>query len=281
MPDFSEKLYAKMHERSLFCVGLDPSIDNLAHWNLPPTAKGAYEFCKRILDAALGEVNIFKPQYAFFEQFGPEGLKVLCDVISLIKESGAVCILDCKKGDIGSTMAAYGAATISTNGAFRADAITVTPYLGFQALKPVFLQAQSVGAAVFIVVRSSNPEGNEIQTAKLKDGRTVSEALADWIQLENSKALKQKTIGAVVGATLEPEDPNNRRLINKLKDSWMLAPGIGAQGATMQSIKTLFGFQSKNVIPTASRSLYTEGYEKTTLQKCIKRYKNEALKLLE
>ena len=200
---------------------------------------------------------------------------------SFIKENEAVCILDCKKGDIGSTMAAYGTATISNKGAFRADAITVTPYLGFQALKPVFLEAHSVGATVFIVVRSSNPEGHEIQTAKLKDGRTVSEALADWIQLENSKMLKEKTIGAVVGATLDPKDPNNHRLINKLKDSWILAPGIGAQGANIKSIKTLFGSQSKHVIPSASRSLYTEGYEKAILKKCIKRYKNEALRLLE
>ena len=92
MLNFSEKLQLKMHNQSLFCVGLDPSIDILLHWNLPPTAIGAYEFCKRILDSALNEINIFKPQYAFFEQFGPKGLAVLCDVINLIKENGAVCI---------------------------------------------------------------------------------------------------------------------------------------------------------------------------------------------
>ena len=281
MLNFSEKLQKKMYERSLFCVGLDPSMDNLASWGLPSTAMGAHEFCKRILDAALNEVNIFKPQYAFFEQFGPEGLKILCDVISSIKKSGAVCILDCKKSDIGSTMAAYGTATLSNEGTFKADAITVTPYLGFKALKPVFLQAQSVGAAIFIVVRSSNPEGGEIQTARLNDGRTVSEALADEIQAENSKTLNKKTLGAVIGATLKAEDLNNRRIIRKLKDSWILAPGVGAQGATIESVKTLFKSQVKNVIPSASRSLYTEGYEKATLQKCIRRYKEESLKLLE
>ena len=281
MPNFSEKLQAKMYERSLFCVGLDPSIDNLTNWNLPPTAFGAYEFCKKILDASLNDVLIFKPQYAFFEQFGPEGLKVLCDVIKLIKENGAVCILDCKKSDIGSTMAAYGRATISDKGAFRADAITVTPYLGFQALKPVFQEAQSMGAVIFIVVRSSNPEGSEIQTARLKDGRTVAEALADGIQQENSKILKNKTLGAVIGATLDPEDLNNRRIIDKLKNSWILAPGIGAQGASIESIKTLFRSHSKNVIPAASRSLYSAGSEKTTLQKCIRKYRDEALKLFE
>ena len=281
MLSFSDKLSAKMYDQSLFCVGLDPSKENLLKWNLPQTAKGVHEFCKRILDATLNELNIFKPQYAFFEQFGPQGLEVLCDIIHLIKKSGAVCILDCKKSDIGSTMAAYGTTTLSTQGTFKADAITVTPYLGFKALQPVFLQAHSVGAMVFIVVRSSNPEGFEIQTAKLNDGRTVSEALADWIYLENSKVLKQKTIGAVVGATLDAEDPNNQRLINKLNDSWILAPGIGVQGAAISSLKNLFGLQIKNVIPSASRSLYTEGYEKTALQKCIRRYKEETLRLLE
>ena len=194
---------------------------------------------------------------------------------------GLFAYLDCKKSDIGSTMEAYGTATISTNGALKADAITVTPYLGFKTLKPIFLQAQASGSAIFVVARSSNPEGYEIQTAKLNDGRTLSEALIDWIQLENSKLLKQKTIGVVIGATLKAEDSNNQRLINKLKNLWILAPGIGIQGATIQSIKTLFGPQSKNVIPSASRSLYNKGYKKITLQKCIKKYKEESLRLLE
>lgn len=281
MLSFSEKLNKKKHEKSLFCVGLDPSKENLLHWNLFPTATGAQEFCKKILDVALNEVNIFKPQYAFFEQFGIKGLEILSNVISTIRDNGGVCILDCKKSDIGSTMKAYGMASIEAGGDFQSDAITVTPYLGFNALKPVFLQAQSTGAAVFIVVRSSNPEGQDIQTAKMNDDRTVSEALAECIQSENSKADKQKTIGAVVGATLNPEDPNNHRLINKLQDTWILAPGIGAQGASVSSIKTLFKSQSKNVIPSTSRSLYAQGSETSALQKCIRNYKEEALKLLE
>ena len=281
MPALSDKLSEKRYDQSLFCVGMDPSRENLSKWNLPQTAKGAYEFCNRILDAALNEIYIFKPQYAFFEQFGTEGLEVLCHVIHLIKQSGAVCILDCKKGDIGSTMAAYAEATLSEQAAFQVDAITVTPYLGFNTLQPAFLKAHSTGKMVFVVVRSSNPEGLEIQTAKLNEGCTVSEALADRIYMENSTVLKQKVIGAVVGATLDPKDLNNQRLINNLKDSWILAPGIGAQGASISSLKNLFGTQVKNVIPPASRSLYSEGYEKAILQKCIRKHKEETLKLLK
>lgn len=281
MLSFSEKLNKKKYDKSLFCVGLDPSKESLLHWGLPLTATGAQEFCKKILDVALKEVNIFKLQYAFFEQFGIKGLEVLSSVISTIRNNDCVCILDCKKSDIGSTMKAYGTASIEADGTFQSDAITVTPYMGFNALKPVFLQAHSTGAAVFVVVRSSNTEGHGIQTAKMDDGRTVSEALAESIQSENSKAEKQKTIGAVIGATLDAEDPNNRRLIKKLQDTWILAPGIGAQGASISSIKTLFKSQSKNVIPSASRILYAQGNETPALQKCIRTYKEEALKLLK
>lgn len=280
MPGFSEKLDLKKQTHSLFCVGLDPSKENLSNWSLPQTAKGSQEFCNRVFDAALNEISIFKPQYAFFEQFGLKGLEVLSDIMKLIRDSGALCILDCKKGDIGSTMAAYGEAAFSAQSDFKADAITVTPYLGFQALKPVFSKAHSSGATVFVVVRSSNPEGQKIQTARLKEGFSVSEALARQIQLENSKVWKQKTIGAVIGATLDPEDQNNRRLISHLTDSWILAPGIGAQGASIPSLKTLFGSQVKNVIPSASRSLYAEGRKQNTLKKVIKKYKEETLKLL-
>ena len=281
MPNFSKKLNSKKYQQSLFCVGLDPSKENLQKWALPQTAKGVQEFCQRILDVALKEINIFKPQYAFFEQFGLKGLKVLSDVIQLIKTNGALCILDCKKSDIGSTMEAYGISTLSPQGAFKADALTVTPYLGFQALKPVFLEASSSGAAVFVVVRSSNPEAYEIQMARLKDGRTVSEALAEQIRTENAKIGKEKIIGAVIGATLDAKDSHNQRLIKKLKDSWILAPGIGAQGAAIPSLKKLFGAHSQNVIPSASRSLYKEGYKKSVLQKVILKHKEESLKLLE
>ena len=281
MLSFSEKLNSKKKDQSLFCVGLDPSKESLFKWSLPQTAKGAQEFCNRLLDVALKEVFIFKPQYAFFEQFGLKGLEVLSNVIQLIRSSGAVCILDCKKSDIGSTMEAYGMAVLSPQGDFKADAITVTPYLGFQALKPVFLQAHSSGSVVFILLRSSNPEGQEIQTARLKKGQTVSEALANQIQTENSKVWKEKIIGAVIGATLDAEDSDNQKLINKLKDSWILAPGIGAQGASIPSLHKLFGSQIKTVIPSASRSLYAEGYEKPALQKVIRKYKEDSLKLLE
>lgn len=216
--------FAYLQERvaavqSLLCVGLDPHPQDLRE----NTPLAAAEFCQCLIRATADQAACFKPNIAFFEALGADGLAVLRDVIASIP-AGIPVILDAKRGDIASTAEAYAKAAF---GYFGADAITVNPYLGYDALEP-FLRQPEKGA--FLLCKTSNPGASDLQNLKLEypAPSTLYEAVAslanDWNQNDN--------LGLVVGAT-DPQALARVRAISP--QQWILAPGVGAQGGDLRA----------------------------------------------
>ena len=252
MAPFAERFLERAAERTALCVGIDPSPETLRHWGLTDDVGGLRAFCKAITDVAARQVAIVKPQSAFFERYGPGGMEELRHTVDAAHAGGALVLVDAKRGDISSTVRAYAEAFLGRDSAFHADALTATPFLGLAALEPLFTHARRHDGGVFVVVRSSNPEGTYIQKARTTDGKEVAAKLAEEITMLNGEA-SPGPIGAVVGATLGTELADIAALLPK---SLLLCPGIGAQGATMEGLTQLLGPHAARAIPAVSRSLY-------------------------
>jgi orotidine-5'-phosphate decarboxylase len=234
MSSFATRLAQKIHEHSPLCVGIDPSAALLKSCGLPNTAEGALEFGRRVLEAAEYRIAIIKPQSAFFERFGSAGFRAMEELTALARSKDVLVLLDGKRGDIDSTGAAYAEGYFAATTTLRVDAVTTHAYLGLRALQPFFDVAHQAEGGVFVVVRSSNPEGRELQHAQLPSGETVALAMAREIT-ERNRAYTNEAIGpigAVVGATCEDAE----QTVAALPNSFILAPGVGAQGATIDDI---------------------------------------------
>jgi orotidine-5'-phosphate decarboxylase len=262
---FSNRFFERSLTHSPLCVGIDPSPNTLHRWGLPDDIQGLREFADRMVSVAAPRVAVVKPQSAFFERHGPEGLQELSRTIKLAKQFGALVIIDCKRGDIGSSAAAYGEAFLGEGSPFQGDAITAAPYCGFGSLVPILDRAARYQNAVFILLRSSNPEGSQLQLAKLPDGRSVVESLADDLTIYNRRSCDSHEIGvacAVLGATQGPELIH---LASRMPNSLFLVPGIGAQGAQLADVRRDFGMHYRRVIPNISRAIASAGPKREDL----------------
>lgn len=264
---FQTRFVALAAERSPLCVGVDPAPESLRQWGLGDDIAGLRAFCETTVDACAPSVASVKPQVAFFERHGPAGLEVLARTVERIHAHGALAILDAKRGDISTTAEAYGEAFLGRGSAFGGDALTVNAYLGFAALAPILAIARREAAGVFVLVRSSNPEGGEFQQAIMADGRSVADRLADDIAAENGTALGP--VGAVVGATLGGEAG---MLAARMPNALMLVPGIGAQGGTVADVRRDFGPHYRRVIPSVSRGITRAGPDRAALREAAARY---------
>jgi orotidine-5'-phosphate decarboxylase len=205
------------------------------------------------MEAAGDRIAVVKPQSAFFERLGSPGLSELAKTVATIREQGALSIIDCKRGDVIDTMEGYAGAMLGQHSGFGGDAMTVTAYLGFGALRPVLDRAAKCNGAAFVVVRSSNSEGCSVQDARLADGRTVADALADEITAFNTALGDQiGPVGAVVGETVDGIAAN---VLARLPRSLILAPGVGAQGASLDDVRNNFGTAIGRTLPSVSRSI--------------------------
>jgi orotidine-5'-phosphate decarboxylase len=279
MTSFAQRFVALSGARSPLCLGLDPSCETMAEWGLGDDADDLRRFCGVVMEAAGDRVAVVKPQSAFFERFGPAGMHELARTAEMIGERGALSLIDCKRGDFTATMEGYAEAMLGPASGFGGDAMTVTAYLGFGALRPVLDRAVACDAAVFVVVRSSNPEGRELQDARRADGRSVADALADDITAFNA-ALGPEIgpIGAVVGATI---DAAGAATLSRLPKSLILAPGVGAQGGTFEDIRKNFGPAAARTLPSASRSILREGPSVSALREAIERHRDAAWRAAE
>lgn len=257
-------------ERSPLCVGIDPSADALKGWGLADDAPGLRAFCERLVEVCAPLVASIKPQVAFFERHGPEGMAVLRDTVAQAHAHGTLAIIDAKCGDISTTAAAYGEAFLGPRSPFGGDALTVSAYLGYAALAPIFDIARREAAGIFVVVRSSNPEGADLQHAAMPDGRSVAERLADDVAADNAGGLQHGLgpIGAVVGGTLGAEV---RALAGRMPSALLLVPGIGAQGATIANVRHNFAEHFSRVIPSISRSIAGAGPGSDALRRQVER----------
>lgn len=248
---FGPKLAGAIAARGPLCAGIDPHPGLLDAWGLPRNVHGMENFALKAVDALASEVAVIKPQSAFFEAFGAAGIAVLERVVEHARSAGALVLLDIKRGDIGSTMTAYARAYLGGETALDADAITVSPYLGFDSLDPAL---HTDGKGVFVLARTSNPEASRLQNALLDNGKTVAQSIVDYAAGRNAGASPLGGVGVVVGATIPPGELDLGELNGPI-----LAPGFGAQGATVADLRALFGRDLTGVLVASSRDLLRHG----------------------
>jgi len=278
MTDFATRLTQRMIRFGPLCAGIDPSAATLAKCGLPDSAEGAFEFGKLIMQSANFEIAVVKPQSAFFERFGSAGVKAIEELAAIARSKELPVLLDVKRGDIDSTADAYAHAYFHPSSPIRVDAITLSPYLGVKALKSSFELAAKHGCGIFVVVRSSNPEGEALQTARMADGRmvweTMSAEISEFNQQLNGNATG--TIGAVVGATCTDAGP----VVAALPHSFILSPGIGAQGATINDCRVRMATARGRILPNVSRELIAAGTTADAIGATIRRLNQDARALL-
>lgn len=248
---FASRLFPLLKDVGSLCVGIDPHLPLLEQWGLPATGAGAREFGLRVVEAAAGRVAVVKPQVAFFERFGAAGFTALEDTIRAGRAAGLIVIADGKRGDIGSTVDAYGDAWLAPGSALEADAMTAYAYQGLGSLDGVLSRAAAWGKGVIVVTAASNPEAAATQGARRSDGRTVARALVDDLRALGG------TGGVVLGATVDLAD--TEITVDSLAGVPILAPGYGAQGATAADLPRVFGDVAPQVMASYSRSILGAG----------------------
>jgi orotidine-5'-phosphate decarboxylase len=239
-------------------VGVDPHPSLLGLWDLAADARGLERCARGMIEALGGIVPVFKPQSAFFEAYGAAGVAVLERTLADIKAAGAMSLLDVKRGDIGSTMDAYAAAYLSDGSPLAADAITVSPYLGFGSLDGAIELADHGGRGVYVLALTSNPEGPQVQHARAADGRTVGQIIIDEAASRNAERRKPGAslgpVGVVIGATIGDTGIDFAALGGSI-----LAPGLGAQGGTAADLPKVFKEAIRFVLPSTSREVMSAG----------------------
>jgi orotidine-5'-phosphate decarboxylase len=208
---------------------------------------------------------VVKPQSAFFEAYGARGIAALETVVGACREAGALVVLDVKRGDIGSTMAAYARAYLDPAAPLAVDAITTSPYLGIGSLQPAFELAEQTGAGVFVLAVTSNPEGAAVQAA-IQNGRSVAQTVVDDLARRNADRDPLGSLGIVVGATVGAA-PVELAALN----GPVLVPGIGAQGGTAKDVRRIFGPVLRGVLPSVSREVLRAGPDPRALRAAVDR----------
>ncbi len=262
---FADRLHAAVLRRgNPVLVGLDPRVESLPEGLLAPSADkdwakiaAAYgQFCRGVIDTVAPLVPAVKPQAAFFEQLGPAGMSVLSEVIHYAHEKGLLVILDGKRNDIGTSAAAYAEGMLGSGGQspWGADALTVSPYLGDDSLKPFVDVAVQRAAGVFVLVKTSNPGGKMFQDL-VADRRPLYRHVAAYVESTAAKTVSAcgyGAVGAVVGATYPAQLAELRA---QMLHTWFLVPGFGSQGGTARDVAAAFDVRGCGAIVNNSRSI--------------------------
>lgn len=254
---FGSRLVAAMAARGPLCVGIDPHPALLESWGLDDDAAGLRRFSLTVLEAVGPLAAAVKPQVALYERHGSAGMAVLEELLAAARDESVLSIADAKRGDIGSTMAAYADAWLRDGSALAADSVTLSPYLGFESLRPALDLAAEYGRGVFVLALTSNPEGASVQhvggTASV--ARRITEAAA----AENRRYDGPLgSVGLVVGATVGSALTDLQLDLQAVRGP-ILAPGLGAQGATPADLRRTFGDAYPQVLGTSSREILAGG----------------------
>ncbi|GAA5129001.1 orotidine-5'-phosphate decarboxylase [Pseudonocardia adelaidensis] len=269
---FGARLAAAVGERGPLCAGIDPHPALLASWGLTDDAAGLARFAEACAAAFAGHVAVVKPQSAFFERHGARGIAVLEDLLAAFAGSPTLTLLDVKRGDIGSTMDGYADAYLGVGAPLGADAVTLSPYLGFGSLAPALDTAADAGRGAFVLARTSNPEGAEVQLAEfgpVDHRRCTAQAMVDGAAARNAGATPLGDVGVVIGATRE------HGLDLSALNGPVLAPGLGAQGAGPADVAAIFEGVRGIVLPAASRSVLAAGPTVTALRAAAESLRDE------
>ena len=271
---FDRLISAIIKTKNPTVVGLDPTLAMIPPFILEPmlaefpdpfegAAEAVIEFNHRLIDALCDIIPAVKPQSAYYEALGWQGVRALEDTIRYAKEKGLFVIADCKRNDIGSTMGAYARAYLGEteiNGgkteAFGADALTVNGYLGSDGIEPLLPICRERDRGIFVLVKTSNPSSGELQD-KLCDGQTVYRLMGGLCEqwgADSTGAYGYSAVGAVVGATY-PEQLTELR--QALPHTFFLVPGYGAQGGSAESVAGAFDGRGLGAIVNSSRAILT------------------------
>ena len=266
---------------SPLCAGFDPVLEQLPTYFLDLGAKKSTteestyaslsSFYRFAIETIASSVACVKPNIAFFEQYGLGGLRALSDLLATAREHKLPTILDCKRGDIGSTAAAY--ANAYFQGAdFSSDAITVNPFLGFDTVEVFLKSAVENNRGIFVLVKTSNPGSKDLQDQVCDGGNTISEQVAQWLE-KNQKALAGDLyphlsgVGAVVGAT-HPDHLKQLRM--SMPHALLLVPGYGAQGGKAEDLAAAFIRRNTGAVVNASRGLMNAWSDKSIPLEALK-----------
>ncbi|MBD3328552.1 orotidine-5'-phosphate decarboxylase [Candidatus Peregrinibacteria bacterium] len=276
---FADRLNEHIKKKgSAICVGLDPRMKQIpsfikekhfGHYKnaMVAAAESIIEFNKGIIDAVADLVPIVKPQIAFYEMYGSEGVRAFEETCWYARDKGVLTIADTKRGDIGSTAEAYAKAFLgqvdlpdSSGGSqevfsFDCDAITVSPYLGWDGIKPFVDQCRRFGKGLFILVKTSNPSSGDLQDLKVEEVGSVYELMAQYVESWGADDVGESGysyVGPVVGATY-PEQLEKLRGL--MPNSIFLVPGYGAQGGTAEDVAKVFDSNGLGAIINSSRGI--------------------------
>ncbi|HHU42816.1 MAG: orotidine-5'-phosphate decarboxylase [Bacillota bacterium] len=245
-------------------VGLDTCVSYLPHAkdikDNYTASEEILKFNKRIIDSVSDIVPAVKVQIAYYEMYGISGLKAFADTILYAESKGLTTIADIKRGDISSTAQAYSNAFLGKNDikvkrSFKADFITVNGYFGTDGIKPFIQDCIDRNRGMFVLVRTSNPSSCELQGLELADGRKVYEAMADLVKDWGKELIGKygySSVGAVVGGTHKKECKSLRE---RMKNTFFLVPGYGAQGASADMLKGCFDENGMGAIVNSSRAI--------------------------
>lgn len=272
---FVDVLIEKIKEKNNpTVIGLDPKVEYVPTFikdkafkehgvNVEGASQAILEFNKRIIDAVYDIVPAVKPQLAYYEMYGLQGLEAFDATVKYAKSKGLIVIADGKRNDIGSTAEAYSTGFLGTTAIegdkrqamFDADALTVNPYLGIDGISPFIEDCKRYSKGIFVLVKTSNKSSGQLQDLVTEQGKTIYQVVAECVE-EWGQAVTGKygysSVGAVVGATY-PKQAEDLRSI--MKHAYILVPGYGAQGGTAKDVAPSFNKDGLGAIVNASRSV--------------------------
>lgn len=256
---YADRLAQVSHAKgSVLCVGLDPMPDQLPDCPGHDLLARVEYFCTAIIEAVAPHAVAIKPQSAYFEALAPEGLTSLWRIVRYARDLGLMVIMDAKRGDIGSTAAAYARATLGLHvgdGQPLADAVTVAPYLGRDGVQPFIDLAATYQTGLYVLVKTSNPGSGELQDLTLKSGLTVYQHMGDLVAAWGSEVIGQSgysAVGAVVGATYPAQLAELR---HRLPTVPFLIPGYGYQGGTAADVAAGFDARGAGAVVNSARGI--------------------------
>jgi orotidine-5'-phosphate decarboxylase len=274
---FGARLGAAAAAHGPLCVGIDPHPALLDDWGLPRTAEGLRRFTLTVLEAAAGHAAAIKPQVALYEPYGAAGFAVLEELLAQARAAELLTVADAKRGDIGSTMEAYAAAWLGEGSPLAADAVTLSPYLGFESLRPALDLAARTGRGTFVLALTSNPEGRSVQHVGGRGsvaGAVCAAAAAENARLLGADATGLGSCGLVVGATVGSALTELGIDLTAVRGP-LLAPGYGAQGARAEDLRAVFGAAAGQVLATSSRAILRQGPDVPALREAVRRSAGE------
>jgi orotidine-5'-phosphate decarboxylase len=281
---FGQRLLTVFATSGHLCVGIDPHPYLLADWGLADSGDGLREFGLRVVDAAAGRAGIVKPQVAFFERHGSAGYAALEETIRAARAAGLLVIADAKRGDLGTSVEAYGQAWLTPGAPLEADAMTISAFQGVGSIAAPIQLAKQGGKGLFVLAATSNPEAFATQSAVVGSGelagRTVAASIVDEVKRGNDTGNGGTVLGAaalgaagngaagngvtvlgsvgvVIGATVGLAEFGIAA--SDLASMPILGPGFGHQGADYESIRTIYGSAASNVVVSSSRAILDVG----------------------